>query len=231
MKGLRLSFQSPSIGDLGVLFQCRPAPLCPDADIRNLCQFLATMMRALCRFPGGIGRFIPRRTGTNHSRQRHIGWQKCCHGFTCRPLESSGEGALSDLLSLLGYPAGSGTALLEGTLRLKYQTLPFACKRNLLGKSLSMVEWPIFLLLVAIILEPVGLFPSGAAVSLSKSCKRVRLTKKTAFRCFQGSEQLIPVVPVHDPANDEDPGMWRTVVRRLFECSGPGGRPDETGIG
>ena len=105
------------------------APLCSDADIRNLCQFLATMMRALCRLHGGIGRFITGRIGTNHSRLRHIGWQKCCHGLTCRPLESFSEGALSDLVSLLGYPAGSGTALLEGTLRLKYQTLPFACKK------------------------------------------------------------------------------------------------------
>ena len=86
-------------------------------------------MRALYHPPGGIGRFIPGRIGANHSRLRHIGWQKCCHGLTCRPLETFGEGVLSEPLGLLGYPAGSGTALLGGTLRLKSQTLPFARRK------------------------------------------------------------------------------------------------------
>ena len=36
---------------------------------------------------------------------------------------------MSDLLSLLGYPAGSGAALLEGTLTLKYHTFPFARRK------------------------------------------------------------------------------------------------------
>ena len=87
------------------------------------------MMRALCRLPGCIARFILGRIGTNRSRLRHVGWEKCCHGLTCRPLETSGEGALSDLLSLLVYPAGSGAALLEETLKLKYHTFPFARKK------------------------------------------------------------------------------------------------------
>ena len=95
--------------------------------MRNFCHFFATMMRALRRLPGGIGRFISGRIGTNHSRLRHIGWQKCCHGLTCsRPVDTSKEEVLSDLLSLLGYPSGSGAALLGGTLRLKYQTYPFS---------------------------------------------------------------------------------------------------------
>ena len=86
-------------------------------------------MRDLCRLPGGIGRFIPGRIGENHSRLRHVGWQKCCHGLSCRPLETSCEEVLSDLLSLLGYPSGSGAALLGGSLRLKYQTLPFSRRK------------------------------------------------------------------------------------------------------
>ena len=126
---LRVEFSIPKYRRPGRPISVSAAPLCPDADVRNLCQFLATMMCALCRLPGGIGRFIPGRIGTNHSRLRHIGWQKCCHGFTCRPLETSSEGALSDLLSLPGYPSGSGAAVLGGTLRLKYQTDPFTCKR------------------------------------------------------------------------------------------------------
>ena len=111
------------------------APLCPDIDIWRLCQHLGRLIRALCRLPGGLGRFVPGRIGTNHSRLRHIGWEKCCHGLTCRPLETSGKGFLSDLLSILGYPAGSGAALLEGTLKLKYHTFPFAPKKPNLESS------------------------------------------------------------------------------------------------
>ena len=38
----------------------------------------------------------------------------------------AGEGFLCDLLSLLGYPLGSGGPLLDGALKLKYHTLLFA---------------------------------------------------------------------------------------------------------
>ena len=75
-----------------------------------------------------VGSF-PGRIGANHGRLRHIGWKKCCHGLTCRPRESSGDGFLNDLLSLLGYLAGSGAVLLEGTLKPKYHTLPFARRK------------------------------------------------------------------------------------------------------
>ena len=101
---LRVEFSVPKYRRSGRPISVSAAPLCPDADCRNLCQYLATMMRALCRLPGGIGRFIPGRIGANHCRLRHIGWQKCCHGLTCRPLETSGADVLNDLLGLLGYP-------------------------------------------------------------------------------------------------------------------------------
>ena len=58
-------------------------------------------------------------------RLRHVGWDKSCHGLTCSPVDSSGEGFLYDLISLLGYPNGSGAALLNGTVKLKYHTLAF----------------------------------------------------------------------------------------------------------
>ena len=87
------------------------------------------MLRALVRLPGGLGRFIPGRIGANHGRLRHVGWEKCCHGLTCRPRESSGEGFLSDLLGLLGYPSGSGAALLDGSLKLRFNTFPFARRK------------------------------------------------------------------------------------------------------
>ena len=126
---LRVEFSVPKYRRPGRPISVSAAPFCPDADIRNLCQYLATMMRALCRLPGGIGRFIPGRTGANHNRLRHVGWQKCCHGLSCRPLNTSGEGFLDDLLGLLGYPSGSGAALLGGSLRPKYQTFSFAYRK------------------------------------------------------------------------------------------------------
>ena len=82
-------------------------------------------MRALRGLPGGLGRFIPGRVGANDGRLRHIGWEKSCHGLTCRPRESSCDGFLSDLLDYLGFPGGSGAASLDETLELKYHTYPF----------------------------------------------------------------------------------------------------------
>ena len=35
---------------------------------------------------GGLGRFVPCSVGANHCRLRHIGWEKCGHGRTSRPL-------------------------------------------------------------------------------------------------------------------------------------------------
>ena len=88
---LRVEFSVPKYRRPGRPISVSAAAVCPDAERRNFCQFLATMMRALCRLPGGIGRFILGRIGSDHSRLRHVGWQKCCHGLTCRPLEASGE--------------------------------------------------------------------------------------------------------------------------------------------
>ena len=105
------------------------APLCTDVEIWKLCRFLGHVLRSLNKLPGGLGRFLPGRIGANHGRLRHVGWEKCCHGLTCRPRESSGEGFLSDLIRLWGYPSGSGTALLDGSLKLRYNTFPFARKK------------------------------------------------------------------------------------------------------
>ena len=88
---LCVEFSIPKYRRPGRPISVSAAPLCPGTYMRNLCQYFATVMRALCRLPGGIGRFIPGRIGTNQSRFRHIGWQKCCRGLTCRPLETSAE--------------------------------------------------------------------------------------------------------------------------------------------
>ena len=126
---LRIEESLPKYRRPGRPISVSAAPLCPDAEIWKLCMFFGHMLRALVRLPGGLGRFLPVRIGANHSRLGHIGWEKCCHGLTCRPRESYGEGFLSDLLSLLGYPSGSGAALLDGSLKLRYNTFPFARKK------------------------------------------------------------------------------------------------------
>ena len=58
--------------------------------------------------------------GSNHCRLRLFGWEKSGHGLTSRPRETSKVAFLNELLVLFGYPPSFGSALLEGTLPLKY---------------------------------------------------------------------------------------------------------------
>ena len=73
------------------------------------------------------GRFVTCSIGANHCRLRHIGWEKCGHGLTSRPRESASLHFLDELLALFRYPSGSGRALLDGTLPLRYCSTRFAC--------------------------------------------------------------------------------------------------------
>ena len=91
-------------------------PFGPGIDIWRSCRFIGALMRSLCLLPGGLRRFVPCSIGANHCRLRHIGWEKCGHGLTSRPL------------GLFRYPPGSGRALLAGTLPLRYCAARFACK-------------------------------------------------------------------------------------------------------
>ena len=63
---------------------------------------------------------MPCSIGANHCRLRHIGWEKYGHGLTSRPRESVSEPFLDELLRLFNCPPGSGRALLNGTLPLRY---------------------------------------------------------------------------------------------------------------
>ena len=109
----------------------------PSIDIWRSCRFLAAMFRALSGLPGGLGRFLPCRIGANHCRLRSIGWERCGHGLTSRPLEASGVGFLDDLLFLFGYPIGSGQSLIDGSLRMRYCSANLA--RSLPGSCLILV--------------------------------------------------------------------------------------------
>ena len=191
------------------------------------------MLRALTKLPGGLGRFIPGRIGANHGRLQHVGWEKCCHGLTCRPLESSGEGFLSDLLGLLGYPSGSGRPLLDGTLHLKYQSFKFAIRKltwrlPVKGKvSLVISEFEKSLV--------PSIDPSGGAMGgrdfLNVRFKRVRLTKKTPGHLVSKvSQRPIPEEGGQDPMWDVSSGHGRVVARKVHGNSSPGSRLDKEGI-
>ena len=101
-------------------------PFGPGIDIWRSCRFFVAIFRALSLLPGGLGRFLPGRIGANHGRLRHIGWEKCCHGLTSRPRETSSVWFLDELLILFGYPVASGADLLAGTLPLRYYSDSFA---------------------------------------------------------------------------------------------------------
>ena len=101
-------------------------PFGPGIDIWRSCRFFGAIFRALRMLPGGLRRFLPGDIGANHSRLRHIGWDKCSHGLTSRPRETSSVDFLDELLVLFGYPSASGAGLLAGTLPLRYYSESFA---------------------------------------------------------------------------------------------------------
>ena len=102
-------------------------PFGPGIDIWRSCRLIGAMMRSLCMFPGGLGRFVPCSIGANHCRFRHLGCERCGHGLTSGPRESASELFLDELLSLFRYPSKSGRALLGGTLPLRYCAARLAC--------------------------------------------------------------------------------------------------------
>ena len=137
---LRIEDSVPKYRRPGRPISVSAAPLCPDADLWKLCRFFGSMMRALKGLPGCLGRFILGRIGANHGRLRHIGWEKCCQGLTCRPREFSGEGFLGDLSSLLATLMGLVVPcwMVPSSLRIILLRL---LTGNLAGGFLSLNMW------------------------------------------------------------------------------------------
>ena len=49
-------------------------PVSEGIEIRHGCQFPSSLVRALAKLPGGLGRFLPCSLGSHMSRLRHLGW-------------------------------------------------------------------------------------------------------------------------------------------------------------
>ena len=103
-------------------------PVSEGIEIRHGCQFLSSLVRALAKLPGGLGRFLPCRIGSHMSRLRHLVWKKCSHGLTSGPLESCHHQCLKAVCGVLGYPRGSALDLLDGTLKLRHCTTLFTIR-------------------------------------------------------------------------------------------------------
>ena len=114
-------------------------PAGPSIDIWRSCRFLGMMIRALGGLPGGLGRFLPCRLGANHCGLRSIGWERCGHGLTSRPLEASGTGFLDDFLSSVAHLGLVGPWLM--VLLGCGIVPPIFPVRSLLGSCRLLVVW------------------------------------------------------------------------------------------
>ena len=161
-------------------------PAGPSIDIWRSCRLLGAMLRALGGLPGGLGGFLPCRLGANHCRLWSVGWERCGHGVTSRPLEASDSGFLDDFLFLFGYPSGSGESLDDGSPWMRY------CSTNFPIRSPTWKLQPsggVAALVAAVGVPPLeaGLRGSGAAPNVgdfeeSGRRKRIRPTTKTDVR-------------------------------------------------
>ena len=103
-------------------------PVPEGIEIRHGCQYVSSLVRALAKLPGGLGRFLPCGLGSHMSRLTHLGWNQCSHGLTSRPLESCHHQCLKAVCGVLGYPKGSASELLDGTLKLRHCTEVFTMR-------------------------------------------------------------------------------------------------------
>ena len=103
-------------------------PVSEGTEIRHGCQFISSLVRALAKLPGGLGRFLPCGLGSHMSRSRHLGWNQCSHGLSSRSLESCHHQCLKAVCGVLVYPKCSALELLDGTLKLRHCTEVFTMR-------------------------------------------------------------------------------------------------------
>ena len=91
--------------------------------------------------------------GSHMSRLRHLGWNQCSHGLASRPLGSRHHQCLEAVCGVLGYPKGSASELLDGTLKLRHcatiftaRFLPWSLPRVGSGGGKRQSDTPVHLL-------------------------------------------------------------------------------------
>ena len=105
-------------------------PVSPSTTIGRCCNFSGSVIRFLLgSLPGGLARFVLCGIGAHHCRLRHLGWEKCGHGLTSRPRETSDPAFLDSLLGVVGYLPRSGRVLLAGDLPLRFYSGNFALRK------------------------------------------------------------------------------------------------------
>ena len=173
-------------------------PVSEGIEIRHGCQVISILVRALAKLPGGLGRFLPRGIGSHMSRLR---WNQCSHELTSKPLESCHHQCLKVVCGVLGYPKGSASELLDGTLELRHCTFIFSSLHSpwslpRVGNGTEKRHS----------VTPVHLLDDGSTLD-----RRVWLTRKTR-----------PVALVsHDPdPGHPTPGRWKRLRPFSFEGEG-----------
>ena len=165
-------------------------PVGPGTNIGRCCKFLGSVFMFLGGLPGGLARFLPCSIGAHHCRLRHLGWEKCGHGLTSRPRETSDPGFLDSLLEVFGYPSRSGGVLLAGELPLRYYSGNFALRKPC---------WRLPEGCGVHALITAGGFRAGEDRMIPGGCwtrgaggiwKRVRLTKKTTSSLIRRHGEL-----------------------------------------
>ena len=145
--GERLSLEKavPRHRRVGRPISVSAVPFGPGIDIWRSCRFFRAIFRALSLLPGGLGRYIPGSIGANHSRLRHIGWDKCSHGLSSRPRETSSVWFLDELLVFfLGIHLPLVLVCLQGPYLLGF-SLRVLLGEFLLGACLGMAVLLVFL--------------------------------------------------------------------------------------
>ena len=103
-------------------------PVSEGIEIRHGFQFVSSLVRALAKLPGGLGRFIHCHPGSHVSRLRHLGWNQCSHGLSSRPLETCRHQCIQAVCGGFGVSIGAAAELLDGTLKLRYCTTIFTTR-------------------------------------------------------------------------------------------------------
>ena len=95
-------------------------------EIKHGCQFLHGHFRSLGHLLGGLSKFLPCQPSAHYTRLLHVGWGQCGQGLSSRPWESCDIQVIKPLLDFFAFPERAATELKNGTVKLRYSSVPFS---------------------------------------------------------------------------------------------------------